>query len=234
MLMARSGEARLRMGDSMYATARALVIASILEHDPSASPAALRQAVFTRFYGHELDAPTCERILARLADGPAAGDPGQPQRGRQAPVDWDDLELALTWHDDELLSVLDLRTGNVRHGQRYGFADEAEDFELSEAEVDAGESEGYLVRIEPLASSVEWGWMAAFAESVRDARLRALLDVALGGRGAFRRFKDVLARHPAERERWFRFRDERLRAAVREWLAEHGIQPTTKPMERNR
>jgi hypothetical protein len=234
MLMARSGEARLRMGDSMYATARALVIASILEHDPSASRAALRQAVFTRFYGHELDAATCERILARLADGPPADDPGEPPRGRQAPVDWDDLELALTWHDDESFSVLDLRTGNVRHCQWHAFSDEAEDFELSEAEVDAGEAEGYLVRIEPLASSVEWRWMAAFAESVRDARLRALLDVALGGRGAFRRFKDVLAGRPAERERWFRFRDERLRAAVREWLAEHGIQPTTEPMERNR
>jgi hypothetical protein len=80
MPMARSGEARLRMGDSMCATARALVVASILERDPSASPAALRQAVFLRFYGHEFDAATRDRILRRLAfpdDGEA-----QPPRKR--------------------------------------------------------------------------------------------------------------------------------------------------------
>lgn len=72
MLMARSGEERLKMGDSMYATARALVTASILERDPSASSAALRQALFIRFYGHEFDATTRERILVRLAGVHAA------------------------------------------------------------------------------------------------------------------------------------------------------------------
>jgi hypothetical protein len=66
MLMARSGEERLRMGGSMYATARALVIASVLARDPSASPAVLRRAVFMRFYGHEFDAGARKRILARL------------------------------------------------------------------------------------------------------------------------------------------------------------------------
>jgi len=77
MLMARSGEARLKMGDSMYATARALVVASILERDPSASPAAVRQALFLRFYGHEFDAAARERILARLEAA---------QRPRRRPV----------------------------------------------------------------------------------------------------------------------------------------------------
>ncbi len=43
MLLERSGEERLKMAGSMYATARALVIASVLEADPSASPAALRR-----------------------------------------------------------------------------------------------------------------------------------------------------------------------------------------------
>lgn len=67
MLLERSGEDRLEMAGSMYASARALVIASILERDPSATPAALRQALFLRFYGHEFDAAARERILARLA-----------------------------------------------------------------------------------------------------------------------------------------------------------------------
>jgi hypothetical protein len=66
MLLERSGEERLKMAGSMYATARALVVASILEADPTASPAALRQALFLRFYGHEFDEPTRARILSRL------------------------------------------------------------------------------------------------------------------------------------------------------------------------
>jgi hypothetical protein len=68
MLMARSGEERVKMGDSMYSTARALVTASIRERDPGISPAALRQALFLRFYGHEFDPAARARILARLAD----------------------------------------------------------------------------------------------------------------------------------------------------------------------
>lgn len=72
MLLERSGEERLKMGCSMYATARALVVASVLERDPLASPAALRRAIFLRFYGHEFDARTRERILKRLGEQPDA------------------------------------------------------------------------------------------------------------------------------------------------------------------
>ena len=71
--------------------------------------------------------------------------------------------------------------------------------------------------------------MEEFTGTVGAARLRDRLEVALDGRGAFRRFKNVLLDFPAERERWFAVRDERLRAAAREWLAEQGIEPTTTP-----
>lgn len=146
---------------------------------------------------------------------------------KRVPVNWDDLEIALTWCSDETVSVLDLRTGEVRHCRLSRFADDVEDFELSEDEADTGEPEGYLMRIEPLESSVEYGWMAEFAASVTESHLRDRLEVALDGRGAFRRFKDVLAQYPAKRERWFRFRDERVRGAMHKWLEEHGIEPTS-------
>ena len=66
MLLARSSEDRLKMGCSMDATVRALVRASVLAQDPHASPAALRRALFLRFYGGEFEAAEQERILARL------------------------------------------------------------------------------------------------------------------------------------------------------------------------
>ena len=58
------------MGCSMHATARALVLASVLEKDPGASPATLRRALFLRFYGHEFDAAARERVLAALEGAP--------------------------------------------------------------------------------------------------------------------------------------------------------------------
>lgn len=142
--------------------------------------------------------------------------------------------MALTWRMDELESFLDLRTGAVRQCRLDRFGDAREDDELSEEEADAGLAEGFLVRVEPLPSSVEWGWMAEFAASVTDPRLRELLEVALRGHGAFRRSKDVLAGYPRERERWFAFRDARVREAMLGWLAEEGIEPTTQSPERER
>ena len=91
MLLARSPEERLKMGCSMSATARALVRASVLAQDPHASPAALRRALFLRFYGHEFEAAEGEKILARLGQD----EPRLPGSPRRVPVNWDDLEMAL-------------------------------------------------------------------------------------------------------------------------------------------
>jgi hypothetical protein len=68
--------------------------------------------------------------------------------------------------------------------------------------------------------------MQAFIDTVDDTHLQELLGVAIQGRGAFRRFKDALARHPAEQQRWFEFQTARLDARAREWLAERGLSPT--------
>jgi len=66
MLMQRSGEERLKMGCAMRETARALVEASIREQDPRATPEAVRKGLFLRFYGHEFNAESREKILAAI------------------------------------------------------------------------------------------------------------------------------------------------------------------------
>jgi GrpB-like predicted nucleotidyltransferase (UPF0157 family) len=68
--------------------------------------------------------------------------------------------------------------------------------------------------------------MEAFIETVAQPHLQELLQVAIRGKGAFRRFKDALAAHPHERERWFQFHDERLHQRVLDWLETEGIDPT--------
>ena len=70
MLMQRSGEERLKMGCAMRETARALVEASIREQDPQATPEAVRKGLFLRFYGHEFNAESREKILTAIESTP--------------------------------------------------------------------------------------------------------------------------------------------------------------------
>jgi hypothetical protein len=148
---------------------------------------------------------------------------------RRVPVDWDELELALEMRSDEWASYLDVRTGEIRVSRIDRFACEREDHELTDEEIEGGLADGTLVAVDPLASSGEYAWMGDFADAVPDAGLRRALQRALGGSRPFRRFKDVLAAHPHQSELWFAFRGVRLREAVREWLADHNIEPTTGP-----
>lgn len=63
--------------------------------------------------------------------------------------------------------------------------------------------------------------MLDFAADLADEGLREQLFQALDGRGAFRRFREVLNEdeHEAEFTRWTLFRDERELGRAREWLA---------------
>lgn len=69
LLMARSGEERLKMGCSMHAAAQALVRASVLEQDSLATAAAVRCALFLRFYSQDFALPEREKVLRALNNG---------------------------------------------------------------------------------------------------------------------------------------------------------------------
>lgn len=82
----------------------------------------------------------------------------------------------------------------------------------------------------PQAASHEgYSDMEDFIFTVQDPRVQAQLWQAIRGRGAFRRFKDVLAYYPRERERWFEFKDELMQQRVVGWLNSEGIEPVFAP-----
>jgi hypothetical protein len=70
--------------------------------------------------------------------------------------------------------------------------------------------------------------MAEFINSVNDNRLRALLDMAIQGKGASRRFKDVLREFPDELERWFAFQKGCAESRIRRWLRSIGMEPVAR------
>ncbi|MEV2193174.1 hypothetical protein AB0I02_19625 [Streptomyces phaeochromogenes] len=67
--------------------------------------------------------------------------------------------------------------------------------------------------------------MELFIEGLDDAALADRLRTAIRGRGAFRRFKDVLARDERAWRLFHRLSDERQLGRARVWLAEEGYRP---------
>jgi hypothetical protein len=74
--------------------------------------------------------------------------------------------------------------------------------------------------------------MEAFIATVSAPHRAELLDVAIEGRGPFRRFRDVIKRWDEETYRWLAFSDERKRGRARKWLAGEGYRAMPPNIER--
>ena len=69
----------------------------------------------------------------------------------------------------------------------------------------------------------EYRIMADFADTITDPRKNELLCMALNGRGAFRRFKDLL--HGLDlTEEWYAFKHDAYLEIVRDWCTYNGIE----------
>jgi len=66
--------------------------------------------------------------------------------------------------------------------------------------------------------------MADFADGVKDPRIKRELEIALDGKGAFRRFKNVLRDYPEVEKQWFKFKANRDKEEVKDWLESIGIE----------
>jgi len=137
---------------------------------------------------------------------------------RVIPINWTDLETAFERNSPDTESFLDTRTGEV-----VTVTEGAIDYTEQRTKVQTG-GEAF-VRIEPAASREQYKWMERFVAGVTDEPLRERLVIAIDGKGAFRRFKDVLLNYPTERERWFSYRAELLHWAMHKWLEKEQLAP---------
>jgi len=131
-------------------------------------------------------------------------------------VDLDEVSEVLESGAGEGGGLIDLDSGQVWSLSAIEYAEETEeevpDFEAPDRWLDVpaeGSADGYRD-------------MEVFIEAVTDPDRADRLRIAIDGSGAFRRFKDVVARWPDEEERWYRFSDERRRGRARQWLADAG------------
>jgi hypothetical protein len=162
--------------------------------------------------------PPSPAAAQAVPDAPAEG--GSNAAWREVPVDWESLEDAFENNAPEVHSYLHVPTGDVLR-----IVDGVADPQMhSRIAADAS----YL-RIEPVSSREQYRWMERFIPMVDDLELQGKLGRAIDGKGAFRRFKDVLMSHGADRERWFAFRSERLRIFMEAWLNAHALNPVKRP-----
>lgn len=143
---------------------------------------------------------------------------------RKLEVDFEDVAMAMESHG-EMEWCLDLETGKV--------------FFVPDDTLTGEEDSDLIQRMEanperyqeiPVLSSSEGHYdMESFTGTVKDPELQRRLGEALKGKGASRRFKDLLVELPEERERWFRFKSERMEQRIREWFVEDlQIEPIPK------
>jgi hypothetical protein len=137
-------------------------------------------------------------------------------------INWSDLEIAFERNSPEQESFLDLENGDL-----LSIVEGEPDAAARRAKV-ANNPDRY-VRVDPASSREQYRWMERFVNLVQDQALRERLLVAIDGKGAFRRFKDVLLAFPAERERWFAHRSELLHLHIQTWLEHMQIEVTSPP-----
>lgn len=140
------------------------------------------------------------------------------QSVRQLHLNWNALHGAFQMNMPEIKCFLDLNDGEV--------------LKLLPGDQQFAEVRQHPDRylpIEAVPSRIQYQWLDSFIKTIEDEALRSRMEAAINGKGAFRRFKDILLTMPEERRRWFEFRDIVMRQRIVEWVREKGIEPLNEP-----
>ncbi len=131
-------------------------------------------------------------------------------------VDVAEIAQALSDQTDyEHRWLIDPRTGQVAFWTRDTGIDGENPVDLDDLD---------LIPIDPLPSNVWYQDMDDFADQVSDHDAGRRLGRAIQGRGAFRRFKNVLyEEYPDLAPAWHAFRDSRAERRAVEWLRDHRL-----------
>lgn len=141
------------------------------------------------------------------------------------PVELDELSGALEGDYAYSGGRIDLHTGEVwgESAIEYGI----EIGEIEDEDEDDADPDRWL-HIDSHGSREGYRDMELFIEGLDDPDIADRLGIAINGRGAFRRFKDVLSRWPELQERWYSFTNERAYGRARAWLADEGYTPAPR------
>jgi Uncharacterised protein family (UPF0158) len=186
------------------------VIAAVMQRVDGATELAREFVVALRQRGWDGDDELAEQLEAQLGSGPAA-------MLRALPVDLEELAGILEGDPLTVGGRIDIKTGEVWPQAAIEYA-----LESGEEDEDSADDPERWLAVHGEGSREGYRDMERFIASVEDPGRAERLAIAIRGRGAFRRFKDELARWPDEFERWHAFSEERQRGRARSWLAAAG------------
>jgi hypothetical protein len=137
-------------------------------------------------------------------------------------IDWSTLEQAFENHAPDVRSYLDRRSGEIVTVLGAGDDDDPLVQRIAQ------QPESFVI-IEPVPSREQYRMMERFIETVTHPTLKERLADSIVGKGAFRRFKDIIGRFPEERKRWFAFRDVLLHRHILDWLKQCRVEIVEMP-----
>lgn len=114
---------------------------------------------------------------------------------------------------------------NIKTGEIVFVSDE--DYTGFEIPPDEIEDNTDYIFIPRPSSHNDYQEMQDYVATIQDDDLRQLLELAIDGKGAFRRFKNVLLDYPEAREDWFAFKKEEQTKIIQEWLDENHLTTTS-------
>lgn len=138
---------------------------------------------------------------------------------RSLPVDLEEVAGVLEGDPLQGGGRIDLRTGKVWPQSVWDYTDQTSD------DVEDEDNDEHWLWVHCEGSRAGYRDMELFIDLVEDPHLADRLARSIRGRGAFRRFKDVLADWPDLLGRWYGFSNERHYGRARAWLAAEGYAP---------
>ena len=186
------------------------VIAAVMQRVDGAVELAGKLVVGLRQRGWDGDDELADQLEAQLGSRPAV-------MLRALPVELEELAGILEGDPLTAGGRIDIKTGEIWSQAAIEYA-----LETGAEDEDTADDPERWLPVHGEGSREAYLDMELFIASVEPHGRAERLTIAINGRGAFRRFKDELARSPGELERWHALVEERQRGRARSWLAAAG------------
>lgn len=139
---------------------------------------------------------------------------------KQLKIDWNNLIDAFSSEHDDYRCFLNTETGDISWRS----------LEIVERERKEGtNSPPHIVEVPHISAREGWELMMDFVGQMLNKQLKTKLLTSIQGKGAFRRFKEVLTQFPQDQERWFVYQDAAHTKILDQWLLTIDIESTNTP-----